>query len=204
MLVGHGLGAWFAWSMAALHPEVTAAVAVLSAPHPRAFHRAAWRHPRQRRANTYLRAMQAPFAPEREVAAAGQVTRRLHEWSGPDRSWLTPEVVARYEQAAAVPFVATAAAEYYRWLYRCPVTLDGARYLHALRTPVAVPVLQVHGAADPAMLPALSDDSARHVAGPLDRVTLPGVGHFPAEEAPAAVTEALLAWLRRHQPADRV
>lgn len=204
-IVGHGLGAWFAWSMPALHPEVTAAVGALSMPHPHVFQRAAWRHPLQWRANTYIRAMQTPFAPERQVDPRRQaVARRLHDWSGPDRSWITDEVLARYDASMSVPFVATAATDYYRWIYRCRWTLPGWRYLAAVRPQVEVPVLQVHGAADPAVLPALSAESHGHVRGPVQVVTVPGAGHFVHEEAPAETSEVLVSWLRAyHQGAGR-
>lgn len=195
--VGHGLGAWFVWSMPALHPEVTAAIAALSAPHPHVFQRAAWRHPLQWRANTWIRAMQTPFAPERQVSPRRQeVARRLREWSGPDRSWLTDEVVGRYEESMSVPFVATAATEYYRWLYRSRMTLPGWRYLASVRPSVPVPVLAVHGERDPTALPVLLEESRRHVRGPLTVETVDGVGHFVPEEAPARTTAALLSWLR--------
>ena len=66
-VVGQGLGAWFAWSMPSHHPEVTAAIAPIGAPHPSVFHTAMWRHPLQLRANSHLRAMKTPFASERQA-----------------------------------------------------------------------------------------------------------------------------------------
>lgn len=201
-IVGHGLGAWFTWSMPALRPEVTGAIATFSMPHPLVFQRAAWRHPLQWRANTYIRAMQTPFAPERQLSSRRHaVARRLRDWSGPDRSWITDEVLTRYEQSMQVPFVATAATEYYRWLYRTRVTLPGWRYLASVRAPIEVPTLLVHGADDPAVLPALAAESHGHVRGPVQVVTVPGAGHFVPEEAPAATTELLLGWLSAYHPA---
>ena len=37
--------------------------------------------------------------------------------------------------------------------------------------------------------------SRRRVVGPLTERVLPGVGHFPPEEAPGPFTDALLGWL---------
>lgn len=197
-IVGQGLGAWFAWSMPAHHPEVTAAVAAIGAPHPAVFHRAMWRHPLQWRANRYLRAMQTPFAWERQPMA---VTRRLRAWSGPDDGWITPEVASRYTEAMSVPFAGQAAAEYHRWFYRCRVTPTGVRYLHRLRARIDVPVLQVYGSEDPSSLVVLSRESRGHVRGPLQVREVPGVGHFVPEEAPQALNVALIDWLAAAHPA---
>ena len=124
--VGLGLGATFVWSMPTHHPSVTAAVAPIGMPHPAVFHHSMWRHPVQWRANRYLRAMQAPFASERQPPS---VARRLAAWSGPDHGWMTGEVVDRYTEAMSFPFAGVAAAEYHRWFYRCRLTPTGLRYL---------------------------------------------------------------------------
>lgn len=196
-IVGLGLGAWFAWSMPSLRPEVTAAVAAIGAPHPLVFHSTIWRHPLQWRANRYLRLMQAPFASERQHLT---VARRLHEWSGPDDAWLTPEVVGRYTEAMSVPFAGQAAAEYHRWFYRCRATPTGMSYLHRIRGPIDVPVLHVHGAEDPTSLTALTHESRRYTRGPIQTSTVADVGHFVPEEAPEELGALLSPWLARAHP----
>lgn len=196
--VGQGLGAWFAWSMPSHRPEVTAAIAPVGVPHPAVFHRAMWRHPLQWRANRYLRAMQTPFASERQTTA---VARRLRQWSGPDRAWLTTEVADRYTEAMSVPFAGQAAADYHRWFYRCRITPSGVRYLHRVRQEITVPVLHVHGEQDPSSLAVLSAESRRHTSGPLQVSQVPGVGHFVPEEAPDAMNSLLIDWLAVAHPA---
>lgn len=203
VVVGHGLGGSIAWSMPGLHPRVTKGVAALGMPHPSVFRAASWRLRRQRRANSYIRAMQTPFAPERAARGTGSVSRHLRAWSGPDRSWLTPEVETRCEEMMSLPFAAQAATEYYRWMVRSRVTPNGWRYMHKVRQPITVPVLALHGQADPAVLPSLANDSARYVRGPLQLVTVPGAGHFVHEERPEVVTETLLAWLPTVVPPAR-
>ena len=74
---------------------------------------------------------------------------------------------------------------------------DGARYARRMQTPIEHSVLQVHGGADPAMLPATAQGSDRYVRGPYEWALLPGAGHFPHEEAPQEFTSALLGWLAR-------
>ena len=65
-----------------------------------------------------------------------------------------------------------------------------------MRPAVGQPVLAVSGGDDPA-LPADGAAPARgdHVVGELTEHVLPGVGHFPHEEGPAAFTRLLLDWL---------
>ncbi len=196
-IVGHGLGGWFAWSMPGLHPDVTAAVASVGMPHPVVFRRASWRHPLQRRANSYIRALQTPFAPGRQLAGRrATVDRHLRDWSAPGSTWLDPKTLETYTTMMAVPFAAEAATEYYRWLVRSRFSPAGWRYMRAVRSPIEVPVLQVHGAQDRAVLPALANDSARFVRGPLQLATVPGAGHFVPEEAPDVLSDLLVAWVR--------
>lgn len=191
-IVGLGLGAWFAWSMPTHHPGVTAAVAPIGMPHPRVFHRAMWRHPLQWRANRYLRAMQTPFASERQPLT---VARRLRAWSGPRSEWITDEVAQRYTEAMSFPFAGQAAAEYHRWFYRCRLTPTGLRYLHRVQGRIDVPVLHLQGQQDPTSLPVMAQESGRYVQGALTLVSLPGVGHFVPEEDPEGVNRTLIAWL---------
>ncbi|GAA8852570.1 alpha/beta hydrolase [Helicobacter pylori] len=197
-LVGLGLGGWVVWSMPTHQPGVTRAIAPFGVPHPAVFHRAMWRHPLQWRANQYLRAMQAPFASERQPLT---VSRRLNAWSGSDTSWITDEVTERYTEAMSVPFAGQAAAEYHRWFYRCRLTPSGVRYLHKVQGRIDVPLLQLHGAEDHTSLPVLAAESSRFVEGPLARASVAGAGHFVPEEAPEEVTDALSAWLTAAHPA---
>jgi pimeloyl-ACP methyl ester carboxylesterase len=92
-----------------------------------------------------------------------------------------------------IPGVAHCALEYYRWAVRSQARPDGQRFAAELAKPVDVPVLQLHGAADPAMLERTARASARWVAA--DRYhyrALPTAGHFPHQEA-APATTALIA-----------
>lgn len=196
-IVGQGLGGWFTWSMPSLRPEVTAAVAPIGVPHPSVFHGSMWRHPLQWRANRYLRAMQAPFASERQHLV---VARRMREWSGPDHSWLTDEVLERCTEAMSVPFAGQAAAEHLRWFHRCRGTSSGIRYLHRVREPITVPVLHVQGGQDPTSIPALTGESRRFTKGALQTAEMAGVGHFVPEEAPEALSSLLIPWLAAAHP----
>lgn len=198
VVVGLGWGGWIAWSMPVFQPGVTRAVASLSMPHPLVFRHVSWTRPAQARANGYLAGLQRPFVPERQMTAdGGYVQRLLREWASPGGIWPSPPEARMYADAMRLPFVAHSAAEYYRWLVRSQLRPDGWRFASRMRTPITVPVLQLHGADDRAVLPSTAADPAPPVAGAYERHLVPASGHFLPEEAPEAVTAHLLDWLGR-------
>ncbi|NNM47159.1 alpha/beta fold hydrolase [Knoellia koreensis] len=197
-VVGHGWGGWIAWSMPTYQPTVTRAIASLSMPHPLVLRRASLRDPKQLRANAYLAGLQRPFVPERQMTVhGGYVQRLLREWASPNGIWPSPLEARFYSDAMALPFVAHSAAEYYRWVVRSQVRPDGWRYAARMKTPITVPVLQLHGRDDGAVVAASAGGSGEFCDGPFERHLLPDVGHFLPEEAPDAVNRQLLDWLGR-------
>jgi pimeloyl-ACP methyl ester carboxylesterase len=95
----------------------------------------------------------------------------------------------------ALPFVAHSAAEYYRWVVRSQLRLDGRRFARRVRSPITVPVLQLQGGQDGAVVPALAPRSAAYVHGPFEQFFIADAGHFLPEEAPAEVNAHLVRWL---------
>ncbi len=193
VVVGHGVGGTVAWSMAALQPSVTRAVGALSALHPLRMHTGAVvRSMLTRTTARRLVFAQLPYFPERRMTRGDLVPRVLAEWGAP--GWLTAEVAQTYKDAAGVPFAAHTAMETLRWLVRSTPRVDGQRYLSAVRSPVAVPVLQLHGSADRAIPVSVA---AWGNGAPYRFEAIPGAGHFLPEEAPDRVTELLVDWLGR-------
>jgi pimeloyl-ACP methyl ester carboxylesterase len=94
-----------------------------------------------------------------------------------------------------VPFVAHTSMEYYRWAVRSVLRSDGRRFAAAVREPVVVPVLQIHGGLDPWVLPETAIQSRSRVDGPLRFELLPDAGHYLPEEAPEQVNGIMLDWL---------
>jgi len=195
-VVGHGWGGWIAWSMPTLQPTVTRAVASLSMPHPLVFRRASFTSGRQARANAYLAGLQRPFVPEHQMTVhGGYVQRLLREWASPEGIWPSPEEAKVYADAMALPFVAHSAAEYYRWLVRSQARPDGWRFAARMRTPIGVPVLQLHGERDGAVLPSTAGGAQEWCTGRYERELVPHAGHFLPEEAPEVVSDRLVRWL---------
>jgi pimeloyl-ACP methyl ester carboxylesterase len=199
MLVGHDLGGLIAWSVAAHTPTSVRQLALLGAPHPLSLRRAIWRDPRgQGAASRYaLGLFQLPRVPERRLTRDGDYVRELFDaWSGPQ--WSADAeyaaTVERYAEALRIHPAAHCALEFFRWAVRSLPRPDGRRAAAGMRHLITRPVLQLHGALDTCTLPGTAAASRRHVGGPYELQLLPGVGHFPQEEAPVAVSGALIAW----------
>lgn len=196
VLVGHGWGGYVAWATATMHPREVSALGAVSAPHPAAMLRGLRRHP-SAAALRHVLAMQLPLRPERRLADAGSGYLRDHlaSWASPVSGFPDEEAVTTYQEAISLWPSSHCALEYHRWLVRSRVRADGRAFDRAMRAPVRQPVLAVGGADDPALPPGAFASSGTHVLGPVSEHVLPGVGHFPPEEAPDVFTELLLKWL---------
>jgi pimeloyl-ACP methyl ester carboxylesterase len=141
---------------------------------------------------------QVPRLPEQRLTRADDdpVAELLRRWAGP--AWAqTPgfaEAVDRYRSAARIPQAAYGAMEWFRWAGRSQLRPDGLRYARRMAAPVTAPTLQLHGELDRYVLPATAQGSDRYVAGSYEWRLLPGVAHFPQEEAPTEVSRALVEW----------
>lgn len=62
--------------------------------------------------------------------------------------------------------------------------------------PIALPAIYFQGELDGVNPPETSEKVAEKFSGPFERIMLPGVGHFPTREAPAAVAARLVKHFR--------
>lgn len=196
-VVGQGLGGALAWAMPVLEPAVTHSVVSLATPHPNAMRAASMASWAQARANTWMLPYQRPFTGESALSSGPDGLRALFSsWSLTGQA-LPDTDLAVYARALQQPFAARCAAEAARWFTRSPFTPTGIRLAAAMRAPITVPSMLIHGDLDACMLPAAAVKSARHITGEFERHRLADVGHFPGEEAPHTVNELLIDWLRR-------
>ncbi|HWB65895.1 MAG TPA: alpha/beta hydrolase [Mycobacteriales bacterium] len=194
-IVGHDWGGYLGWAVAAMHPAVVRRLVVLSSPHP-----LQWRRfvtdPAQRRASHYIYRFQLPWAPERWLVTddAVNVAELLRAWGGhgfPDAD------TERCNRAAMqVLYVPNRALEYYRWVIRSLPRADGRRFRAAMRQPVQLPTLQLHGAEDPCVLARTAQGAGRYVSADYQWRLLEGVGHFPHQEKPDLVSEEIIRWCK--------
>jgi pimeloyl-ACP methyl ester carboxylesterase len=198
VVVGHSWGGYVGWAAAAQQPREVSALCTLAAPHPLEMVHAL-RTGRDLRSLGHVLAMQVPMLPERRLADAGSgyVAEHLRGWAAPGSGFPSPEVVATYQEVLGIWPSSHCALEYHRWLVRSRVRADGRAFNRLLAAPLAQPVCCVYGAEDPALSPGAVAGSRSRVGGPFEAHRLPGVGHFPHEEDPAAVSAVLLDWLAR-------
>lgn len=195
VLVGHGWGAYGAWTAAAMRPAHVSALAVLSMPHPLILRRHLQRG--GFRQSGSLLAAQAPMAPERRLIRdnGAHVERLLRRWSAPGSRFPDAEAARRYRGAMQLWPAPHCALEYQRWMFRSLFRGDGRRFAKRVGDPMSMPVLQVHGVHDRNISIELAASSDELLAGDHSWLALEAVGHFPHEEAPDEVTGALLGWL---------
>ena len=172
------------------------ATGVVSMAHPLQMRRA-MRSRAQRVAARHALRLQMPWRPERLLIADGgaEVDRILRDWSVPANGFPDDEASARYRAALSIWPAPHCSLEYHRWAFRSLLRPDGARFAAKMAPAVEVPVLQVHGEQDPAVLLDTALASREHVAGSYRLAVLPGVGHFPQEEHPEQVARTLTSWL---------
>jgi pimeloyl-ACP methyl ester carboxylesterase len=191
VVVGHGTGGGIAWAMAALQPAVTSAVGALSAPHPARMH-ASWFQLLTPAAIRHLAFIQLPTFPERALVQRDLVSHTLA--IGAARP-LPADAVELYRTVMRIPFAAHSAMESLRWWVRSSPRPDGRRFLAAVRRPVGVPALQVHGGADGLLRRELADADGAALARDYRFDLVDDAGHFLPEEAPDDVTKLLVQWL---------
>jgi pimeloyl-ACP methyl ester carboxylesterase len=201
IVIGHGWGAFTAWTAAALHPDAVRGLISVAMPHPVRLRYAITHDPEQRRLSRYAMGFQLPRSPEKRLLAddAALIGEYLQEWSGP-QGWPDEAAALYFRRAFQYRATAHCALEYHRWAIRSIPRPDGVRYVHRMEQPIIVPVLQVHGLSDGAVLPRSVDGSEEFVTGDYQRQDLPGIGHFVHEEAPAAFADLVIAWLAEHFP----
>lgn len=200
-LIGHADGGLVCWATSVLHPRLVRAIGLVSSPHPIALRRSALTHREQARALLpSLLSYQVPMRPERaltrhDAAALESVIR-----SRASDKWLASEdfseSIGHLRQAFRIPGAAHCALEYQRWAVRSQFRSEGRRFMRAMDRPLGIPVLHLHGDADPYVL---ADPVARtQPYVPHGRfVSLPGAGHFGHEEAPTAVNEHLMRFFEQ-------
>lgn len=196
MVVGHDWGGMLAWTVATLHPRLVSKLAIVAMPHPLRLRGALLHDARQRRASRYIGFFQLPRAPEAKIKRhdGAYVGELLHRWGGP--GFPDAETEARCREALQIPGAAHSALEWYRWAIRSRTRPSGLRFLALLGRGVTAPTLQLHGELDGCLMPETAHGSGQWVHAAYELRMLPGVGHFPHQEVPELVSQALLSHAR--------
>ena len=187
-VAGHDWGAMVAWFFAAMHPEMTSSVTVLSVGHPAALAEAVVADEDQRARSEYIRLFL--MEGKAEAVLAADDFRRLRGMFG----GVVPQaVVDRYARSLARPGRMTAGLNYYRanlsretWWGGMPEIGD-----------IAAPATLLWGDHDPALGRTQAERTAAHVSGEFRLEVLEGAGHWLQFERPAEVARSLVQGLSK-------
>lgn len=198
VVVGTGFGGLAAYNAAVLHPDQVRSVVAVASAHPLTLSRI--------RKSIFtggyqdlLTWAQWPVWPERRLRAhGGAELERIYRRDAAD-GWTGTsdfrDAIVRMRQAICIPGAASGAVEHLRWVARSRWQADGIKHRELLAgQPVTVPVLNLAGELDTVIPMAMIDEAASLCAGPFERRIIHGSGHYPAEEQPDPVTQAITAF----------
>jgi pimeloyl-ACP methyl ester carboxylesterase len=189
-LVGHDWGAMIAWATALLHPERVLKLAVLQVPHPRCW----LEHMRgaQLQASWYVTAFQVPILPELMISLDNyRFVEQAFLHTSTKQGTISKADIQVFKEACTQPGALTAGINY----YRANLGLDNP--FQQFQDPVKVPTLFIYGEKDFAILPETVKDLKKYVESTYEEVRLPDCGHWVQQEAPEAVNQVLIAFLRK-------
>lgn len=176
VIVGHDAGAWVAWHFAALHPELTERLVILSVPHPNAIREELAERGEQHKASGYARKM----------AQAGA------------KPMFTPWQISLLLDRAAFPLYLaadrgtdpSAITSFYRFNYpQEPYSLDENFPM------IEAPALVIHGERDRFLIASGHEHNARWLKHEPKTVML-DADHFVHQEKPNEVNQIMLDWLK--------
>jgi epoxide hydrolase 4 len=183
-IVGHDWGGVIAWAFASVHPELTARLAILNAPHPEVYRKSLWRSG-QLFKSWYAFLFLVPGLAERMLAAADFAAVRWMLSGGGGGGVSRSD--ADLEQAVAplrVRGALTAALNYYR------ANARGAQFPPSGRR-IETETIVLWGDDDQALSNRLLDGLDRHVRH-LRVERLRGVGHWLQYQQPVIVNRLLV------------
>lgn len=175
-VVGHDWGSLVAWHLAASHPDRVRTLTAVSVAHPTAMGEAIATDEDQQRRSAYIGLFrQAGHAEDLLLADHGARLRAMF-------AGCPPTLIDAYAAPMLDRHALTCALNWYRAMDRATTTCAA----------VSVPTTFVWGDADIAIGATAARACAAHVAGDYRFVPLAGVSHWIPDEAPEALSEAIL------------
>jgi pimeloyl-ACP methyl ester carboxylesterase len=186
-LAGHDWGAAVAWSVALLHPQRVAKLAILNVPHPSVMRRYLKTNRRQLRRSWYMFFFQLPWLPEAAFSAFNfrLGVRSLVRSSRPGT--FSSEDLALYRAAWSQPGALTAMINWYRAAFRYRSKFTDST--------VHVPTRILWGERDAFLLSEMAHDSLRYCDS-AELYTFANASHWLQHEEPTRVSELLIDFFR--------
>jgi pimeloyl-ACP methyl ester carboxylesterase len=196
-VVGHDWGALAAYGVAALAPERVRKIVTLAAAHPATLLGAMATNYDMIKGGWHAYFFQMPFAEQAVAANDYEFIERWWRDASPEYD-LPREISESVKETFRQPGVVTAALNYYRHTMN-PANRDPA--LAALQEKVTtsltpVPTLAFHGTKDRPGRLAAFEQMDRFFAAGLEKVILPGTGHFLHLERPTEVNPKIVEFLK--------
>jgi pimeloyl-ACP methyl ester carboxylesterase len=197
-VVGHDWGALATYGAPALAPERVRKIVTIAAAHPATLLGAMATNYDMIKGGWHAYFFQMPFAEQAVQANDYEFVEKWWRDASPEYD-IPREVMESVKETFRQPGVVTAALNYYRHTMN-PANRDPAlaalqEQVTTTRTPV--PALALHGTKDrPGRLAAFEGMDQFFAAG-LEKVILPGAGHFLHLERPLEVNAKVVEFLRR-------
>jgi pimeloyl-ACP methyl ester carboxylesterase len=182
-LAGHDWGAAVAWSVALLHPNRIARLAILNVPHPSVMRRYLMQNRRQLRKSWYMFFFQIPYWPEAFLSASN-FRRGIASLVGSSRpGTFSADDLAQYRTAWSQPGALTSMINWYRAAFRYRAKFSD-------RT-VRVPTRILWGMRDAFLMAEMARDSLRYCTQ-AELIRFPDATHWLQHEEPARVSQLLV------------
>lgn len=198
-VVGHDWGALATYGAAALAPERVRKIVTIAAAHPATLLGALAMDYDMIKGGWHAYFFQMPFAEQAVMANDYEFVEKW--WRDASPEYDPREVLASVKETFRQPGVVTAALNYYRHTMN-PANRDpalAALQEKATTTHTPVPALAFHGTKDrPGRLEAFASMDQFFAAG-LEKIVLPGTGHFLHLERPAEVNAKIVEFLKEEQ-----
>jgi pimeloyl-ACP methyl ester carboxylesterase len=194
-VVGHDWGATAAYGAAALAAERISRLVTIGAAHPGAVRGALAPRYERHKGIWHAYFFQMPYA--EQVVAANDFEFLEQWWRDASPEFDPTPVIERVKATFREPGVVTAALSYYRHTFH-PANRDPALQplQERIAAPTTVPTLSLHGTRDrPGRLEAFETMDDLFLKG-LEKVVVPGTGHFVHVERPDEVNRRIVAFFQ--------
>jgi pimeloyl-ACP methyl ester carboxylesterase len=187
-LAGHDWGAAVAWSVALLHPQRVAKLAILNVPHPSVMLRYLKSNLRQIRRSWYMFLLQLPLLPELVFSAFDFRFGKRALLNSSRSGTFSADDLALYRSAWSQPGALTAMMNWYRAAFRYRGKFPDSM--------VHVPTRILWGERDAFLLSGMAHDSLRYCDS-AELYTFGNASHWLQHEEPARVSELLIDFFRK-------